>query len=62
MHLYRIAYIIVDVRREVVKMDDFKRDLILTLIGVAFGKALDEVVEAVKRKASRPQGKHSKKP
>ena len=43
-------------------MDDFKRDLILTLIGVAFGKVLDEVVEAVKRKASRPQGKHSKKP
>lgn len=43
-------------------MEDFKRDLIITLIGVAAGKLLDEMVEAIKRKASRPQGKHSKKP
>lgn len=43
-------------------MEDFKKDLIITLIGVAVGKLLDEEVEAIKRKASRPPGKHSKKP
>ncbi|WP_275060842.1 hypothetical protein [Enorma phocaeensis] len=43
-------------------MEDFKRGLIITLIGVAVGKLLDEEVEAIKRKAPRPPGKHSKKP
>ena len=38
-------------------MEGFKRDLIITLMGVAVGKLLDEEVEAIKRERllARPE-------
>jgi hypothetical protein len=39
-------------------MNGFEQDLIITLIGVAVGKILDEVVEILKERASKKRKKH----
>ena len=60
LHIYRVYPIIGHVRREVVKLEDFGKDLAIALIAVIAAKVLDEIVEAVKRKTPRKPGKHSK--
>lgn len=60
MRIYGVYLIIVYVRREVVKLEDFSKDLAIALIAVIAAKALDEIVEAVKRKTPKKPGKHSK--
>lgn len=46
-------------------MEDFSKDLAIALVAVIAAKALDELVEVLKKKASKktPQtrGKHSKR-
>lgn len=34
-------------------MDEFERSLIVTLIGIIASKSLDEIIELLKRKASK---------
>lgn len=41
-------------------MKDFGYDLLLTALGVAFAKALDELVEVIKKKASERPTKNDK--
>lgn len=43
-------------------MEEFAKELLVVLIGAVAAKALDELVEAIKEKASRKHGKHSRRP
>ena len=51
--------------KEVNDLEDFGKDLLITLMGVIAAKALDETVEAikkaVKKKTSPQPGKHAKR-
>ena len=42
-------------------MDDKIWDLTIVVISVLLAKALDEVIEALKKKTSRKPGKHAKR-
>ena len=65
MLFYRVTPIIVSVNRitreGVKEMQDFLRDLAVTILGVIAAKALDEGIEAIKRKTSPQPGKHAKR-
>lgn len=54
-----------DSRKEVVSLEEFNRDLAIALIAVIAAKALDELVEVLKKKASKKtpktRGRHSKR-
>ena len=58
---YGVYPIIIDVRKEVVQMDDKIWDLTIVVISVLLAKALDEGIEALKKKTSRKPGKHTKR-
>ena len=57
--------IIIDIRKEVMPMDDFSKELAIavvsSLVTVVTEQAIEAITKALKRKISRKAGKHAKR-
>lgn len=61
MRYYKVYPIIIDVRREVIQLEDRVWDVFLVVLGVVLAKVTDETVERLKKKTPRNPGKHAKR-